>query len=118
MKDTPNIPDISILLQSIEEVRMLCHKQGEIIIDLKADNLILKKENKKLRSENTLLKKEIIELKDKLTSSRHRNDSTNSSMAPSSDIHKLKNTNSLRQYFVKKVHKDLTMSILKGFELG
>lgn len=81
---------------------MLCHKQGGIIIDLKADNLILKKENKKLRSENKLLKKEIVELKDKLTSSRDRDDSDNSSMAPSSDIRKLKNTNSLRKKSNKK----------------
>jgi len=61
LKDTPNIPDISTLLQSIEELRMLCQKQEEIIIDLRASNARLLKENSKL-------KKEIVELKDQIDS--------------------------------------------------
>jgi len=66
--------------------------------------------------ENSKLKKEIVELKDQLKFSQHRKDSTNSSMASSSNLIKSRNTNSLREVSTKKAggqkgHKGTTLRI-------
>ena len=88
---------------------MLCHKHESEISVLKNENKRLRKDNKQLRQENKLLKLENKALKNEnqnlrtqLTSLKHRKDSSNSSMPPSSDMTKIKRTNSLRKASGKK----------------
>jgi len=83
MKKTNSNPDISALLKSIEEIRSVCSNQQEEINELKRENKELKIENKTLKSE--------------LASNKHKKDSSNSSMPPSSGIGKTQRTRSIRK---------------------
>ena len=96
LKESQNIPSISELLRSIEEVRNLCNKHENEICVLKNENkkLItsnrhLRQENKLLNQENKILKKENQELKEEITSLKHRNITTGTGHS------KIKNTPSL-----------------------
>lgn len=129
MNNTSNIPDITELLRSIEEIRMLCHKHESEICVLKNENKRLRKDNRQLRQENKLLKQENKALKNEnqnlrtqLTSLKHRKDSSNSSMPPSSDMSKIKRTNSLRKASGKKPggqlgHKGSTLRMQENPDL-
>jgi len=108
---------------------MLCNKhESEICVlkdqnkKLKKDNRQLRQENKLLKQENQVLKKDNQDLRNQLSSLKHRKDSSNSSMPPSSDMTKMKRTNSLRKASGKKPggqagHKGSTLKMHENPDL-
>jgi transposase/FtsZ-binding cell division protein ZapB len=124
MKESHNIPDISELIRSIEEVRNLCNKhENEICVlkrenkKLRTSNRHLREENKLLKQENMILKKENHKLKEEIISLKHKKNSHNSSMPPSSDIGREHRSTSLRKSSGKKTggqsgHKGTTLKMI------